>query len=113
MAIIDQPLRVPILDGAVLFTMPLQNEWALEAKRAEEVQAGDKTTEQAVDEFLARVVGIENFSWADGRPFTADDLRARRCPHEFLLALFPAYRAAADRMFRNEADLAKNGSTPA
>ena len=112
MAILDKPLRVPILDGAVLFQVPLQNEWALEAKRREEVQAGEKTTDQLIDELLAKVVGVENFFYADGTPVTPDDLRARRYPQQFLHQIFEAYHPAVASMFKDDA-AAKNAPTPA
>ena len=111
MAIIDKPLRVPVLDGAVLFSIPLHNEWALEIKRAEELKTGDKTLDQQIDEFLAKAVGVENFFWADGTPYMVDDLRAKKYPEQFIVALFEAYPEALKRMFREDA--AKNGSTPA
>lgn len=107
MAILDQPLRVPILDGAVLFRIPMQNEFLLLQKQQEEVQAGEKTLDQIIDGVLGKVVGVENFFYADGTPVTPDDLRGRKFPWQFFVTLSEEYPKAVERMFRGEVEAAK------
>jgi hypothetical protein len=103
MAVIDKPLRVVIDDGAVLFTPPLQNEWAELARLAE------LSVDQQIDLLVSKVVGVENFFYQAGQPVTAADVQAKLFPVTFYFALLKAWPHAVISAFRTEADAAKNG----